>query len=197
MQSAPEEQGYIPQVNAPDPQRMLQGIRLFLEGLGVPPDAPHLRETPERVAACWQEDLLDGYRYDPAQLLADHFPAQDGGLIVVRDIRFHGICPHHLLPFFGVAHLAYLPKHRIVGFSQLGLLVRCLTHRLTLQELATHQIAHALLEHLDALGSACVMHTTQLCMNLRTAEHAHSSVTTTCFLGSLRDHLPYQQQLLR
>ncbi len=177
--------------------RMAQGIHLFLEGLGVSLDAPHLLGTPERVAACWQEDLLDGYRYDPAQILADSFPAQEGDLIVVRDIRFHGMCPHHLLPFFGVAHLAYVPKQRIVGFSQLGLLVRCLTHRLTLQEMATHQIAHALLEHLDALGSACVMHTTQLCMNLRSAEHTHSSVTTSCFLGALRDHLPYQQQILR
>lgn len=190
------ESGHIPQERAPQQELMEQGIRLFLEGLGVPLDAPHLADTPQRVRACWQKDLLDGYQLDPAEILGDHFLAQSDDFILVRDIRFHGVCPHHLLPFFGTAHVAYVPKQHIVGFSQLGELVRCLTHRLTLQELATHQIAQALMEHLDAAGAACVMETTQLCMNLRSAEHTHSSVVTSCFLGTLRESPTLQQRVL-
>jgi GTP cyclohydrolase I len=186
-----DQQGIILPVQPQDPTKIQAGIRLLLEGFGFSLGAAHLRETPERVAACWQEDLLDGYQSDPASLLAESFPSESGDLILIRSIRFHGLCPHHLLPFFGYAHVAYLPHERIVGFSQIGALVRCLTHRLTLQEVTTRQIAQALLDHLDARGAACVMQASQLCMRLRGCEHHHSDVITSAFLGEMRDHPTY------
>lgn len=183
------------QSQPPHRQQMEQSIRTLLQATGFSLDHPHLRDTPERVAECWLSDLLDGYQQDPAHLLSDRYPAQEDGLVMVHNIDCHGICPHHLLPFFGKVHLAYLPHQNIVGFSRLGQLVRCITHRLTLQETATHQIADALMQHLQAKGAGCVMEAQQLCMCLRQSDQAHSTVVTSCFLGAFQQRTDLQRLL--
>lgn len=180
----------------PNRQKMEQSITSLLEATGFSVTHPHLRETPERVAECWLNDLLDGYQAEPGALLADRYPVpEEGGLVVVRDMDCHGICPHHLLPFFGKVHVAYLPTEHIVGFSRLGQLVRCLTHRLTLQETATRLIAESLMQHLTAQGAGCVMVAQQMCMCLRSSEQNRSSVVTSCFLGEFKHRTDLQQLL--
>ncbi len=188
----------MPQVvRPPDQKKMEESIAALLTAAGLSMEHEQLRETPQRVAECWLSDLLDGYQLSPKTILSDRYPTKDDGLVVVHNIDCHGICPHHLLPFFGKVHLAYIPSQEIVGFSRLGELVRCLTHRLTLQETATHQIAEALMEHLNAKGAGCVMQARQMCMSLRHAEQRESGVLTSSFLGTLRDRTEVHQLLRR
>lgn len=179
----------------PDSQKMQDSIANLLTAAGFATDHEQLKETPQRVTECWNNDLLDGYRLSPANILSECYPTEDDGLVVVHNIDCHGVCPHHLLPFFGKVHLAYVPNQAIVGFSKLGELVRCLTHRLTLQETATHQIAEALMEHLNAKGAGCVMLARQMCMSLRHPDQRKSEVLTSCFLGTLKHRAEVHQLL--
>ncbi|HET8734040.1 MAG TPA: GTP cyclohydrolase I [Anaeromyxobacteraceae bacterium] len=132
----------------------------FLDALALPPEVrrgPDLAGTPARVAEAWREDLLDGYGRDPAAILAETMPASGRDLVAVTAIDFHSVCPHHLLPSRGLAHLAYVPGGRVVGFGQLARLVDALAHRLVLQEDLARQVVEALMTHLGARGAACVL----------------------------------------
>lgn len=179
----------------PERTAMQKAIKDLLTSAGFDPTHPHLQDTPQRVASCWLEDLLDGYSMSPAAILSDAFPSQNEGLVVVRNIHVHGLCPHHLLPFSGVAHIAYQPQSKVVGFSRLAELTRCFTHRLTLQETATRQIANALLEHLDARGAGCILEAVHTCMTLRGKDQRESRVLTSSFLGSLQTNPPWPQMM--
>src|SRR5262245_24218578 len=103
-----------------DPAKMTAGVRLFLEGLGERFSGDDLDATPARVARAWAEDLVSGYTEDPASVVTWTEAPPGAGLVIARDIRFSSICVHHLLPFSGVAHLAYLPGRRLAGLSKLG-----------------------------------------------------------------------------
>ena len=129
-------------------------VDAFLRAAGRDPDSEaDLGETPRRVAALWLKEFLAGYEMDPALILGDPVTGEaDPDVIVVGGLRFHAMCPHHLLPYRGVAHVAYLPQGKLVGFGRLAELVECYTKRLTLQERATHQVADALCRHLGARG---------------------------------------------
>ncbi|TNE44531.1 MAG: GTP cyclohydrolase I [Deltaproteobacteria bacterium] len=184
-----------PQQRPADESTMEQSVAALLQAAGFSLEHSQLQETPSRVTECWKNSLLDGYNSDPAQILAERFPTPDDGLVVVDNIACHGMCPHHLLPFFGTVHVAYIPSNEVVGFSCIGKLIRCLTHRLTLQETATHQIAEALMLHLDAKGAACVMQAQQLCMSLRQESQCNSRIVTSSFLGEFKQRTDLQQLL--
>jgi GTP cyclohydrolase I len=125
-------------------------LEALLKASGLDPARePDLGETPTRVARLWESEFLAGYDMDPAKILGDPVQGEaDPDVVVVGGLRFHAMCPHHLLPYRGVAHVAYLPAGKLVGFGRLAELVDCFTKRLTLQERATHQIADALCRHL-------------------------------------------------
>lgn len=161
-------------------------IRAFLEALSLPVDldSPELAETPARVAAMFRRELLDGYERSPATILAESFPAQSSNLVCLSGIDFAAVCPHHLVPFLGVAHIAYLPVGRVVGFSQIVELVDALSHRLVLQEQLGVQIAEALVEHLEAPFAACSLRASQLCMMVRGPRRPNARVTTYAFAGA-------------
>jgi GTP cyclohydrolase I len=157
-----------------------------------------LRQTPARVAEAWLEELVDGYRSDPGRVLSDSMErARGGGLVAVTGIDFHSVCPHHLLPYRGVAHLAYLPGPRLAGFGQLARLVDCLAHRLVLQEDLARQIAEALMEHLQARGAACVLVAEQQCLTVRGARRRHARTHAQCFLGTLRSNAAMQRRFVK
>ncbi len=183
----------VPRLHQPNSKHMEKSIASLLEATGFDPSHPHLTRTPERVSQYWLENFLDGYELDPQTILKDRYPASEDSLVVIKDIHFHGLCPHHLLPFFGKAHVIYVPNKWVVGFSRLAELVRCFTHRFTLQETATQQIAHALMDELGALGAGCVMEATHTCMTLRKGDHQQSKILTNLFLGSLKDSPPWDQ----
>ncbi len=163
-------------------------IARFLDALGLPPEvrgAADVAETPRRVAEAWLGDLVDGYGKDPAEILAEKIPSASRDLVAVTDVDFHSMCPHHLLPSRGVAHVAYLPDGQVVGFGQIVRLVDALAHRLVLQEDLARQIADALVTHLGARGAACLLDTEQLCMTVRGEKRARSRAHTEAFAGAL------------
>jgi GTP cyclohydrolase I len=157
---------------------------------------PELRGTPERVAEAWIDELMDGYRQDPAALLAEAMPARARGLVAVVGIDFHSMCPHHLLPSRGLAHVGYLPGGKVVGFGQLARLVDCFAHRLVLQEDLARLVAEALVEHLGARGAACVLDAEQTCLTVRGELRPRARAHAECFLGALAGDAALQRRFL-
>ncbi|RMD82638.1 MAG: GTP cyclohydrolase I FolE [Candidatus Dadabacteria bacterium] len=161
-------------------------IRRVLSGLGEDPDREGLRKTPERVARAL-EFLTRGYETDPTTVIGDAlFVEEYSEMIVVRDIDFFSLCEHHLMPFFGRAHVAYVPRHHIVGISKIARLVECYARRLQVQERMTSQIASTLQETLNPLGVGVVVHAEHLCMRMRGVEKPNSIVVTSALLGAFQ-----------
>jgi len=173
-------------------------ISSFLDAV-VPAErrgGPDLAGTPARVAEAWLDDLLAGYRQDPSSILADAMPARGHDLVAVTGIDFHSMCPHHLLPSRGVAHVAYLPGKQVVGFGQLARLVDCFANRLALEEDVARQVAEALILHLGARGAACVLDAEQTCLSVRGERRRDARAHAQCFLGALADDGPLQRRFL-
>ncbi len=173
---------------AASPPAAADAVGRFLDALGLPPGvrgAPDLAGTPRRVAEAWLEDLVDGYGRDPAELLAGAIPSAGRDLVAVTGIDFHSVCPHHLLPSRGVAHVAYVPGGRVVGFGQIVKLVDALAHRLVLQEDLARQIARALVEHLGARGAGCVLEAEHLCLTVRGERRAGARAHAEAYAGAM------------
>lgn len=179
----------------PDAAKLRAGVRLFLEGLGVDLADPDLLDTPDRVAKAWIDELADGYRRDPADVLSDLIPAPSDSPVIALGLRFVSLCPHHLLPFAGEAHLAYVPGAHIVGLGRLSDLVDVLAHRLDLQERLGIRIAQALVQHLGAAGAGCVLVARHGCMAHRGPRQDHARIITAAWEGCLLDR-PHLQHLL-
>lgn len=183
---------------SPDPEAMRRAVRDFLVASGLDPAHPELRETPARVAEAWVEDFLDGYGRDPAQVLAERLPAPEGSrgeLVVVTGLRFHSMCPHHLLPVEGRAHLAYVPGKYVVGFGRLGALLDTWAHRLILQEELARGVARSLFEQLGAAGSACIVEAHQACLRVRGEEQRDAVTHAEAYEGVLRKDGMHRREL--
>jgi GTP cyclohydrolase IA len=162
----------------------------FLDALGLPPGVRRdadLDKTPERVAEAWANDLLDGYRHDPAKILGEAMPSSGRGLVAVTGIDYHSVCPHHLLPSRGLAHVAYVPGGRVVGFGQLARLVDALAHRLVLEEDLARQVAEALMVHAGARGAACVLEAEQMCLSVRGERRPQARAHAQFFAGVMAE----------
>jgi len=165
---------------------MEEQVRLILKALGEDPDREGLVRTPQRVAQALTF-LTQGYQQDPAKVINDALFTEDyEEMIVQRDIDFYSLCEHHLLPFFGKAHVAYLPHHKIVGISKLARLVDVYARRLQVQERLTNQIASIIMEMLDPLGVDVVIEAEHLCMRMRGVEKQNSMIITSTLLGAFR-----------
>jgi GTP cyclohydrolase I len=169
-----------------------RAVRDLLVALGRDVREPGLRETPRRVAAAYAELLT----HEPVALTT--FPNDAGydELVVVREIAFHSLCMHHLLPFHGVAHVAYLPGERIIGLSKLARVVELFARELQLQERLTMQVADCLHKHLRPKGVGVVLEAEHLCMSLRGVHKAGTRTTTSALLGLLRDDARTRQEFL-
>ncbi len=181
-----------------DAAAMQQAVRDFLVAAGLDLTDPNLAETPQRVTEAWLTDFLDGYRKSPRQTLGETYPAPPGNgreLVVVTGLRFHSMCPHHLLPFTGVAHVAYLPTDRVVGFGKLGSLLDLFAHRLILQEDLARQVARALMEGLGAAGAACVLKAEHACMRIRGGVQAEAVSHADAYEGLLQTDLELRREL--
>jgi GTP cyclohydrolase IA len=155
----------------------------LLVALGQDPEDEHTRDTPRRVAAAYAELLT------PRAFNLTTFPNAEGydELVVARDIPFHSLCQHHMLPFKGVAHVGYLPGDRILGLSKLARVVELFARRLQVQERLTKQVADWLQDHLDPKGVGVVLEAEHLCMSLRGVQAAGSLTVTSALHGLLRD----------
>lgn len=147
-----------------------------------------LRETPTRVAKAFVNDWLVGYDTDPASLFTTFDKEGHDGLILVKDIPFYSLCEHHLAPFFGVAHVGYLPGDRIVGLSKIARLVDVYSRRLQVQERITQQVAATLEEHLDPVGVMVVLEARHLCMESRGIQKSGATTTTSTVRGAFLKH---------
>lgn len=172
---------------------MEKGIALFLEGLGFSMRSPGLRGIPRRVARAWQKEFLNGYSSEPEEILALTEREKGGKLVAVKGISFTSMCPHHLLPYKGVAHVAYIPNGKIVGFDRIVKLVDCFAHRLELQERVTTQIAASLMQGLGARGTACLLDSEHSCMTQRGVRREGSRVVTTSLLGEFETNTELSQ----
>ena len=165
---------------------MEEHIRSILKTIGEDPDREGLLRTPQRVSQALVF-LTQGYRMDPEKVINDALFTEDyEEMIVQKDIDFYSLCEHHMLPFFGKAHVAYIPHHKIVGISKLARLVDVYSRRLQVQERLTNQIATIIMEKLDALGVAVVIEAEHLCMRMRGIQKQNSFVITSTLLGAFR-----------
>jgi GTP cyclohydrolase IA len=164
-----------------------ESVRDLLLTIGENPDRPGLLDTPGRVRRSLA-DLTRGYGQDPLEVVGRAiFEEAYDEMVVVKDIEMYSLCEHHLLPFFGKAHVAYLPNGRIVGLSKLPRLVEIFSRRLQVQERLTVQIAEALVDLLDPQGVGVVIEAAHLCMMMRGVEKQNSKTTTSCLLGRFKD----------
>ena len=165
-----------------------EAIRTILKAIGENPDREGLLDTPDRVMRSWAE-IFAGYQQDPAEILSTTFAEVDGydEMVLLRDIPFHSTCEHHMLPFVGKAHVAYLPNGRVVGLSKLARLVDCFARRLQIQERMTRVIANALMAHLNPHGCGVMVKAAHGCMACRGVQKSGATMVTTAVEGRFRE----------
>jgi GTP cyclohydrolase IA len=175
---------------------MQEIIRQLLAELGEDPSREGLLDTPKRVEKALAF-LTSGYAADvDATLNNALFSVDYNEMVIVRDIDFYSLCEHHLLPFFGKCHVAYIPQGRVLGLSKIPRLVDLFARRLQIQERLTNQIAETLREKVDPLGVAVVMEATHLCMAMRGVEKQNSVATTSAMLGVFREDARTRMEFL-
>lgn len=178
-----------------DLPRIEAAVREILEAVGENPDRDGLLETPSRVARMYAE-MFAGLRYDPGRHLAKVFAEQYDEIVLVRDITFCSMCEHHLLPFTGTAHIAYLPSGAVVGLSKLARLVDEVARRPQVQERMTQTIADLMEERLQARGVAVVLEASHSCMTIRGIKKPGAMCLTSAMRGTFRDDLKSRAEVL-
>ena len=173
--------------NQDQPDNSVAGhVRSILAALGEDPNREGLLKTPDRVAAALSF-LTSGHEEDPDAIINGAlFTEEYQEMILEKDIDFYSLCEHHLLPFHGKAHVAYIPRHHIVGVSKLARLVDAYARRLQVQERLTNQIAQTIMERIKPLGAAVVMEAEHMCMRMRGVQKQNSTIVTSALLGAFR-----------
>lgn len=171
-------------------------IRSILAGLGEDPEREGLKRTPQRVAQSLRF-LTQGYNQNAEQILNGAlFTEEHEEMVTVKDIVIYSLCEHHLLPFFGKCHVAYIPKKKIIGISKIVRLVEMFARRLQVQERMTNQIAESLRKTLDPLGAAVVIEAEHLCMQMRGVQKRGSTVVTSAMLGAFRNRQETREEFM-
>jgi len=190
--------GEATEIAVPEPVsgKIAELVREMLVHLGENPDREGLRRTPERFEKALRF-LTSGYRQDPDKLLnGAMFNVCYDEMVVVKDIELYSLCEHHLLPFFGKCHVAYIPKKKVVGLSKVARLVNMYARRLQIQERLTSQIATAIQEKLDPAGVGVIIEARHLCMVMRGVEKQNSTTTTSAMLGDFRENKQTRDEFL-
>ncbi len=180
-----------------DNAKIEQGVRLILEGIGEDPDREGLLDTPARVARMYEE-VFAGLTEDPARHFEVTFDEHHEEMVLVKDIPFYSMCEHHLVPFFGKAHVAYIPASdgRICGLSKLARLVEAFAKRPQVQERLTSQIADTLIEQLDPQGVIVVLEAEHMCMSMRGVKKPGSQTVTSAVRGVFEKSAPTRAEAL-
>lgn len=178
-----------------DQPRIERAVREILLAIGENPDREGLIETPQRVARMYAE-LFQGLNHDPARHLQKFFTEKYDSMVIVKDIEFHSMCEHHLLPFTGKAHIGYLPQGKVVGLSKIARVVETVARRPQLQERMTEMIADLLMNELNALGVGVVLEATHACMTLRGIRKPGSYCVTSAMKGSFRANASTRAEFL-
>jgi len=175
--------------------RLQNAVREMLIAVGEDPDREGLLETPARVARMYAE-LFAGLRQDPRTHLQKFFTQEYDEVVLVRDIAFNSVCEHHLLPFMGLAHIAYIPNGKVIGLSKLARVVEVVSKRPQVQERMTEDIANLLVEELDAKGVAVVIEASHTCMTIRGVRKPGSMCVTSAMKGVFRSNLSSRSEVM-
>ena len=178
-----------------DYEKIQDAIRSVLVAIGEDPHREGLADTPRRIAEMYGE-LFSGIGKDPASVLTTGFDEGYDETVILRDVPFHSICEHHFLPFFGTAHIAYVPTGRVAGASKLARALDILASRPQIQERLTSQLADTLYDTLQPTGAAVIMSAEHMCLSIRGARKPGSKIVTTATRGSLKDQPTARQDLL-
>jgi GTP cyclohydrolase I len=179
-----------------DHEAVQEAVKQILGAVGEDPMREGLLNTPKRVAGAYTE-LLSGYRTDPAELVNNAvFDVEYDDMVIVRDIEYFSLCEHHMLPFMGHAHVAYIPGKKVIGLSKIPRIVDMFSRRLQVQERLTRQIAEFIEEVLGARGVAVVMDGTHMCSMMRGVHKCHSGMTTSAMLGTFKEDRTVRQEFM-
>lgn len=184
-------------VTEAEPQAVMEGaVRQILESIGEDPERQGLQRTPLRVAKAYAE-LTSGYHVDAEALINDAvFDVAYDEMVLVKDIDFYSMCEHHMLPFYGKAHVAYIPNGKVIGLSKIPRIVEMFARRLQVQERMTQQIADFLQQTLDAQGVAVVVEGQHMCAAMRGVKKANARMTTSAMLGSFKHNAQTRGEFL-
>ena len=178
-----------------DQEKIKQAVYSILEAIGEDSSREGIIETPRRIAEMYAE-IFSGMGKDPKEELAVGFEEGHHEMVILKDIPFYSMCEHHLLPFYGMAHIGYIPKGRVVGASKLGRVVEIIAKRPQLQERLTTQIADSIVEALQPEGVAVVVEAEHLCMTMRGVKKPGSNVVTSAMRGSFRSRAETRAEFL-
>ena len=179
-----------------DEKKVQEGIRMILEGIGEDLNRPGLIETPQRISNMYKE-IYGGLDEDASVHLSKTFPAINNELVLEKDITFYSTCEHHLLPFYGKAHIAYIPDDKVVGLSKLARTVEVFARRPQIQEQMTAQIADAIMTHLKPKGVMVIVQAEHMCMTMRGIKKPGSQTLTYVCRGNFEDNASLQQMVFQ
>ena len=179
-----------------DKDKVREGITLLLEGIGEDPLREGLIDTPDRVARMYEE-LCQGMEEDPREQLSKAFHAENNEMILEKDITFYSICEHHLMPFYGKAHIAYIPDGKVVGISKLARTVEVYARRLQIQEKLTAEIADAIMEYVKPKGVMVQLSAEHMCMTMRGIKKPGSQTVTMVTRGVFAENKELQDRFLQ
>ena len=198
MKLVKDNDGKTVEANQVSDKEAEDAFRTILSWLGEDPSREGLLETPKRVMKAYKE-YFAGYKVDPDKILDKTFGDVDGydDMVIQKNISIQSHCEHHMAPIIGKAHVAYIPKERVVGLSKLARVVEVFSKRLQTQERLTMQVAKTLMESLDAKGVAVTIDSTHQCMTMRGIKKEQASTVTNYYLGQFKEDLSYQNRYLR
>ena len=176
--------------------KVRQAIKLLLEGIGEDTEREGLAETPDRIARMYTE-ILSGMTEEPSEPLSRVFTVENSEMVLEKDIVFHSMCEHHMLPFYGKVHVAYLPGGKVVGLSKLARTVEIYAKRLQVQERMTNQIADAIMEHLAPKGVMIVVEAEHMCMTMRGVKKPGSKTVSLATRGAFADNTELQNRFFQ
>lgn len=171
-------------------------IRRLLEYIGEDPNREGLLETPKRILKSYDR-LFGGYKKKPEDLMKVFEDGACNEMVILKNIKFYSTCEHHMLPFHGVAHVAYIPNGKVIGVSKLARLVDMYARRMQIQERIGTQVVEALMKHLDAKGAACIIEAQHMCMTARGVENQTSILTTSALRGAFLDNIQTRMEFLQ
>lgn len=176
-------------------EKIIEGVKLILEGVGEDVNREGLIETPDRIARMYME-IFDGIGKDARDILSKTFTVESNDLVLEKDITFFSMCEHHLVPFFGKVHIAYIPKGKVAGLSKLARTVELYSKKPQLQETLTAEIADAIMEYLDAEGAMVVIEAEHTCMTMRGVKKPGAKTVTTTYRGIFKKDIELRREVM-
>lgn len=178
-----------------DKEKVVQGVKLILEAIGEDPEREGLIETPDRIARMYEE-IFSGIGQTAQEHLQKTFKVNNNDLVLEKDITFYSMCEHHLVPFYGKAHIAYIPNGRVAGLSKLARTVETYAKKPQLQEQLTSEIADAIMEYLGAEGVMVIIEAEHMCMTMRGVKKPGTKTVTTTYRGIFKENYELRKEVL-